>query len=66
MRKIGFVQDDDAEPALTEAGYAETGASGEEDEGSWFAWALKIFMDYFMVYGLLTFIQNLIDYLRAW
>ena len=67
MRRIGFIQDEAAEPALSEVGYAEAGAAEEaDDEGSWFGWALKIFMDFCMVYGLLAFIQNLINYLRAW
>ncbi len=67
MRRIGFIQDEDAEPELTEVGYAEAGASEEEDdEGYWIAWGIKIFMDFCTVYGLLAFIQNLVNYLRAW
>ncbi len=64
--KIGFIRSDDAEPTLTEMGYAEAGASEEEDEGSWSGWAFKVFMDFCIVYGIIAVVNDLIYYLRAW
>ena len=64
--RIGFIQDDDAEPALTEMGYAEAGASEETDEGSWFDWAFKVLVDFCIVYGVIACVSDLINYMRAW
>lgn len=59
--KIGFIQPEENDSSEAVLGYAET-AADEDDEGSW----LRIIIDFFIVYGFMAFVRDLIDYLRAW
>jgi len=64
--RIGFIQDDADEPAITGMGYAETGANEDAEDGGWFDWALKVFFDFCLVYGIIAIVNDFINYLRAW
>ena len=62
---IGFIQDaDDSSEAVL--GYADTSAGEDEEDGSWLLWTWRVFIDFFLVYGLIAIVRDLIDYLRAW
>ncbi len=59
--KIGFIQnEEDSSEVLP--GYAEGASYEEEESGSW----LLVIVDFLIVYGLISIIKDLIDYLRAW
>ena len=64
--KIGFIQPEEDDSSEAVPGYAETAVDEDDEDGSWLGWAFKVFIDFCIVYGLISIVRDLIDYLRAW
>lgn len=63
--RIGFIQPEE-DSSDAEMGYAEAAANEDDEDGSWLDWAWRVFINFCIVYGLISVIQDLISYLRAW
>ena len=63
--RIGFIQSEGEDSSEAVLGYAEP-ANEEDEDGRWLIWAGGVLVDFFLVYGFIAIVRELIDYLRAW
>ena len=64
--RIGFIQPEENDSSEAVLGYAEAAADEDEEDGSWLLWTWRVYIDFFLVYGLIAIVRDLFDYLRAW
>ena len=60
--RVGFTQEteESLEPDVGTADVNET----EEDDNVWFEFLFPKVMDFFMIYGAVSFVKNVIEYLK--
>ena len=57
--KVGFKVDGDSDTKEPVTGFAEV---VEKEENDWFEFLAPIVMDFFMVYGALSLVRDVVDY----
>ena len=65
--RIGFIQSEGEDSSEAVLGYAEPANEEDEDEdGRLLIWLGGVLVDFFLVYGFIAVVRDLIYYLRAW
>ena len=65
--EIGYAEaaEEDGSQAA-ELGHAEAAANEDDEDEGWLGWSWRVFINFCIVYGLISVIRDLIGYLRAW